>query len=112
MTIGIDIEEIGRFKLPKTHAFIRRIFTPQEASYAFARQRPEMHLCGIFCAKEAVRKAGVGSSVLMRDIVISHQKNGKPMAKVAKKGKIMSFEVCISHAGEYAVACAVRSHGR
>ena len=109
MEIGIDIEEVRRFKLPRKHAFISRIFTQKELDYAFSRRNPEMHLCGMFCAKEAIIKSGLSGNFLMSEIEILHKENGKPTAKLPKMKKNFYFKISISHAGKYAVACAVKN---
>jgi len=110
MTLGIDMEDVGRFKLPKTHAFVRKIFTEKEIIYAYSKKKSHVHLCGMFCAKEAIRKAGIGSSLLMREIEIDRDHKGKPFAKLA--GKKSRFEISISHTNTHAIACALRRNGR
>lgn len=107
MNVGIDMEPIKRFKLPRTHAFVQRIFTKKEITYAFSRPKPEIHLCGFFCAKEAVRKIKKGKTPLMNQIEILHKENGEPFAKVREMQKTISFKISISHAGKYAVSCAM-----
>ena len=107
MNIGIDIEEIVRFKLPKNHYFLKSTFTEKELKYAFARPKPQIHLCGFFCVKEAVRKTGTASKLLMKEIEVVHKKNGQPEVKINKRGNNWRFKVSISHSGMYAVGCAI-----
>ena len=106
MNVGIDMEAVERFKLPKSHAFLRGVFTDSELDYAFSRPSPEIHLCGFFCAKEAVRKIKKGKLVLMRHIEIFHKGEGRPIARLKQGRKFRLFKISISHAGGYAVSCA------
>ena len=55
MAIGVDIEDIERFK-GKSDAFLDRVFTPLELEYCNKFNHPESHLAARFCAKEAVVK--------------------------------------------------------
>ena len=107
MNIGIDMELIKRFKLPRNHAFLKSVFTKNELEYAFSRSSPQTHLCGFFCAKEAVRKVKKGKVVLMKQIEIAHKKNGEPIARLKQGRNQTSYKISISHAGEYAVSCAI-----
>jgi holo-[acyl-carrier protein] synthase len=107
MNIGIDMELIRRFRLPKKHALLKRVFTKIELDYAFSRPKPEIHLCGFFCAKEAVKKIERGRPILMKHIEIIHRKNGEPVAKVKRDSSFKLVKVSISHAGDYAISCAI-----
>lgn len=55
MVIGVDIEDIERFK-NKSEEFIQRIFTAVEIDYCQKFSKPESHYAARFCAKEAVIK--------------------------------------------------------
>jgi holo-[acyl-carrier protein] synthase len=57
--IGIDILEPDRLRraLERRPGLRARLFTDGEVAYASGRARPEQHLAGRFCAKEAVTKA-------------------------------------------------------
>ena len=105
MEIGTDIEKVARFKLAKNSPFLNTHFTKNELEYAYSHTKPEMHLCGFFCAKEAVNKT-LSKSVLLKNIEVSHEKSGRPLVKI--KGKKDSFLLSISHCEEYAVAFVVR----
>ena len=109
MKIGIDIEEIERFKLKKSDPFNRRVFTDVEIEYAYKSNNPEIHLCGFFCAKEALKKTIEQKGLEYRDIEISHQESGKPWIKF-KDGKFESeeFELSISHCKIYGIATVIR----
>ena len=56
MAVGVDIEDISRFK-DKSEEFIKRIFTDLEQEYCYKFSKPESHFAVRFCAKEAVIKA-------------------------------------------------------
>jgi holo-[acyl-carrier protein] synthase len=59
VSIGIDILEPDRLQraLERRPGLRGRLFTDGEVAYASSRARPEQHLAGRFCAKEAVTKA-------------------------------------------------------
>ncbi len=108
MDIGIDIEEIARFKLPKKSPFIKKTFFDSEISYCYNKSSPETHLCGIFCAKEAVRKSLGGKKIPFLKIEIKHEKNAPYVRIKGRKTKIEGeFKISISHSKEYAVAVAI-----
>lgn len=100
--MGIDIEEVKRFRLKRTDRFIQTTFTLSELDYAFSRAHPEQHLCGFYCAKEALMKA-LDKPVLMKKIEIAHDKRGKPSFSTHK-----GYLVSISHTAAYAVAQVMR----
>lgn len=104
MRIGLDIEKISRFELPKESAFIKKTFLNSEINYAYSKTEPARHLCGIFCAKEAVKKA-LRRPISWLDIEIRHKKDGEPFVKI--KNKISQFPLSISHCQEYSVASAI-----
>ena len=110
MDIGIDIEKIGRFKLKRDAALIKNIFTKKEIEYCYSKTKPQMHLCGVFCTKEAVKKTMQQKGISLKDIEVTHAKNGKPTVKLhGPKNSKISFLVSISHTDEYAVATAIRT---
>ena len=58
--IGIDIEDINRFKkysLKKDLDFLKTIYSENELEYCFSKKSPAKHLAVRFCAKEAFIKA-------------------------------------------------------
>ncbi len=105
MRLGVDIEKVARFSLPADDPFLTANFTEEERSYAFAKTSPPQHLCGMFCAKEAAKKT-LDTPVEMRAIRVTREESGRPLLEV--EGCADSFEVSISHAGEYAVAAVIR----
>ncbi len=56
IAIGVDIEEIVRFK-NKDATFQQRIFSPAEIEYCNSKSSPAQHFAARYCAKEAVFKA-------------------------------------------------------
>lgn len=107
--IGVDIEEITN--LPATsnyrnHDFYRSQFSNEELSYALLGPEPKMHLCGMFCAKEALKKSAPELIDLrMDEIKVEHQ-NGRPLIKTSHDSinSRFDFQVSISHSQHYAVA--------
>lgn len=106
MKVGVDIVQISRFekkfKENKKH-FEEKVFLREE----LADSRTE-HLAGIFAAKEAVVKALGMKSGQWQEIIISHQKNGKPfVSKIPAQFQDLKSDLSLSHDGDYAVAVAV-----
>ena len=111
--IGIDIEEVARFrKLNRLEdrRFFERIFTKREMDYCFLKKDPAPHLAGRFCAKEAIIKAlaSMGIHTIARNAIeIINTAKGVPKVVVLKRGKKLKIQISISHARDYALACAV-----
>lgn len=56
--IGVDIEDIARFdRFDPASGPMPFVFTPRELRAAQSVERPGEHLCIVFAAKEALRKA-------------------------------------------------------
>ncbi|NEP00043.1 MAG: 4'-phosphopantetheinyl transferase superfamily protein [Symploca sp. SIO2E9] len=107
--VGVDIEEIVNLPATsnyRTHDFYRSQFSNEELSSALLRPQPMMHLCGMFCAKEALKKSAPELIDLrMDEIKIEHQ-NGRPLIKTSHDSinSRFDFQVSISHSQHYAVA--------
>jgi len=105
---GIDLvslREFGRSLESGGETMLRRLFHPSEASGASIEK-----LAGIFAAKEATFKALDMPLGNWHVVEIRHDPEGKPriiFAPEFDRSLITSLDVSISHAGEYAVACAV-----
>jgi phosphopantetheine--protein transferase-like protein len=114
LDIGIDSEEINRFeKLKRYDSFVLNNFTKQEIDYCFSRSVPKVHLAGIFCSKEAVRKTIDDRNISFKDIEITHSKKGKPKINIGnyQKGKIKqkgNFLLSITHTKKNAIAFVLR----
>lgn len=105
---GIDIVDIARFApyaKNNAHVFLKKAFTNEEIAYAFSRSLPEVHLAGMFAAKEAVSKAMGTEKFPFAEIEIRHEKTGKPIAY--HKGKKLAVSVSIAHTDTIATAVAV-----
>lgn len=109
ISIGVDIEEINN--LPdtsnyRTHEFYQTLFSPEEISYALLQNEPKLHFCGMFCAKEALKKAAPELiNLRMDEIKVTHQQ-GRPLITTSDLAinSTFNFQVSISHASNYAVA--------
>lgn len=111
--IGIDIEEVARFrKLDRlrNRRFFERIFTAGEMKYCFSKKDPAPYLAARFCAKEAVIKALAGLEIHKmpyRDIEVLNTAKGAPKVRIHSKRKMATVAVSLSHTAEYAIAFAI-----
>ncbi len=107
-SVGIDIVDVARFALfveDREHAFLKKVFTPEEVAYAFSHANPAVRLAGMFAAKEAVSKALGVAEFPFAHIEIRHQEDGKPVAYTL--GKKLSVAVSIAHTDTLATAVAM-----
>lgn len=100
MPIGVDIEDIERFK-SRPKKFLDRIFTDGEQVYCDKKPNPESHYAVRFCAKESVFKAlsqlGI-KQFSLKEIEIFHDFKGCPQVRVNNEAcKNLTFEVSLSH---------------
>lgn len=108
-SVGTDIVRIERIKSFIEKGGMDRIFTTPEKEHCEKSANLYETAAGIFAAKEAFSKAvGTGiSSILLKDVELNYD-NGRPFFNVRnEKWKELSFNVSISHDGEYAVAFVV-----
>ncbi len=107
MAVGVDIEDIERFK-DKSQEFIERVFTPVEIEYCMKYSKPESHFAVRFCAKEAVIKALTAleiTAVNLSEIEVYHNENRCPQIRILRKlEKDITFELSLSHDRTKAVA--------
>ncbi len=107
LAIGVDIEDISRFKNKKPE-FLERIFTKQELDYCFKNKYPERHLAARFCAKEAVIKALSGlyqKTLPLKQIEILKNKNSAPYVNIQiEELQKYKIHLSISHEKEKAIA--------
>lgn len=107
MAIGVDIEDISRFK-DKSAEFLERVFTNVELEYCMKYSKPESHLAARFCAKEAVIKALTAldiKSVSFNEIEVFHNENMCPQIRILKKlEKNICFQLSLSHDRTKAIA--------
>lgn len=107
MSIGVDIEDIKRFK-GKSKKFLERIYTKNELEYCLSKSCPESHLAVRFCAKEALIKAlsplGVKISEYKK-IEVYHDINQFPQIRlIDENSQNLNFEVSLSHDKTKAIA--------
>lgn len=107
--IGVDIEDISRFK-DKEQAFYERIFTKLELDYCFSKKNPAPHLAARFCAKEAVFKAlssaGI-NNIVITQIEIYNDKNLCPRVRFLNSDLRCKVDLSLSHEKEKAIAFAM-----
>jgi holo-[acyl-carrier protein] synthase len=107
--IGIDIEEVEHLPVTsnyRVHDFYQSLFTNEEISYAMLKSETRLHLCGIFCAKEALKKSAPELIQLrMEEIQVYHQQE-RPFIKTVHDSinSMFNFQLSISHSNHYAVA--------
>ena len=116
--VGADIVKISRIKKSlKKEAFVKRLFNKEEILKCSKIKNSANCFAKRFAAKEAFSKAlgtGISKGINFNEIVVSNQKNGKPIIKlvngtkkkVDKKLNKRKFSISISLADEddYAVA--------
>ena len=102
--VGVDIEAVA--SLPETNdfrtePFYAENFTPAEIAHCIGQADPRASLCGLWAAKEAVRKASapVGWQPTLGDIEIGHDADGRPTHP--------GVQLSISHSAGFAVAMCV-----
>lgn len=111
--LGVDIEEVGN--LPRaanfrTHEFYSSQFNDKELSYAMLMPDPYIHLCGMFCAKESLKKSAPDLIYLpMNEIIVSHNSAKRPSIGTIHNDINIKyqFKVSISHTEKYAVATVI-----
>ena len=111
--IGIDIENVERFKDLSSH-LIERVYTKLEIEYCTLHAKPHIHFAGMWCAKEAVVKALCDLNLVVSEIEILHHSNGAPYINVTPKLKgyfidrnIKDIHISISHTDTTATAIAM-----
>lgn len=109
--MGMDMQDIH--SLPeatdmRSHEFYVSHFSPEELSTASLRPDPRAHLCGIFCAKEAVKKSHPELlNLRMNEITVSHDETGRPILRVneaAISTGRFKFILSITHTDQIAAA--------
>jgi holo-[acyl-carrier protein] synthase len=118
--IGIDIVENARIAdAIQRHGnrFIDKIYQPAEADYCRSMSNPAPHFAARFAAKEAISKAfgtGFAGQFSWRDLEVRRKASGEPFivlhggaADLAKRLRVTTVLISLSHSQEYAVANAV-----
>ena len=96
--VGCDIVEIKRFSKLDSKT-LDKIFHQTELQNMKAET-----LAGIFAAKESCKK--VFNELNWHDIEVIKKRNGKPEL-VLNNDKVASYDVSISHDGDYAMAAVI-----
>ena len=108
--IGIDLEEIKNMpdiSKVRSDLFYQETFTDLELTSALLKPNPLASLCGIFCAKEALRKCHDDFiSIPFKQLEIDHQVNGKPVLRILGLDHLSHrpIKVSITHTDAYASA--------
>lgn len=108
-SIGVDLENVSRLRkhgLNEDH-FWRNILTRKEIRLLKKYRDPFPHAAGIFCAKEAIRKAlsPLGIKISFLGLEIKDHPEGYPEARITK-GKNIKCKISISHTNDLAMAVA------
>ena len=111
--IGIDILENERIKerLAKPE-FMKMFMTDYEQKYVSTYTDITQRVTGIFCVKEAIKKAfGCPEKMGFKDMEIRHYENGKPFVIFDKSLEIIVgskvVEISISHSNTVTVAVCI-----
>lgn len=104
--VGVDIESVAA--LPEAvdyweTDFYREMFTANGIAYALMQSEPRATFAGMWCAKEAARKAVPAiAEVDWKSIEVVHDETGRPSIRWGSGAT--GGALSISHALEYAVA--------
>jgi len=107
---GIDLAEVSRFSpmaKDRKHAFLKKVFSPEEIAYCFSRSNTAQHLAGMFAAKEAASKALGVEKYPFAEIEVRHTESGAPQAWSRKTGRKLKVSISITHTSSIAAAVAV-----
>jgi holo-[acyl-carrier protein] synthase len=113
--IGIDLAEVERYRFDERSLawFARKIYTPEEMTYAQRKRHWPERLAGFFAAKEAARKA-FGHAIPWRLVGVSHERSGKPIirlyegaeALIERRG-VKAIHLTITHSATTAAAVVI-----
>lgn len=114
--VGVDLCAIPRMEaLLGSDRFLSRSFTPEEIAYIRSRGlMAGASMAGLWAAKEAAVKAlGIGISLPLTEIEITHTPSGQPVYVLHGKALSLcqggSMHLSISHEGEMVAAFCVWS---
>lgn len=110
--IGVDIEDIARFKkysLEYDIDFLKSIYSERELQYCYSNKLPAKHLAARFCAKEAFYKAisELNTEFKFNEIEVLNKANGKPYLKLPKAFKQFKTYISLSHDKTKAIATVI-----
>jgi holo-[acyl-carrier protein] synthase len=117
--VGTDLVHVPRLEqaLARHAGFAKRVFTPSEIAYCEQHRAPGPRYAARFAAKEAVLKAlgtGLARGMRWQDVEIVPGPARQPLvvlhgavAEAARRQGVRAVQISLSHAGDYALACAV-----
>jgi holo-[acyl-carrier protein] synthase len=117
--VGADLVHVPRLEqaLARHPGFATRVYTPAEIAYCEQHRAPGPRYAARFAAKEAVLKAlgtGLARGMRWQDVEILAGPARRPVvalhgavADTARRLGVREVQVSLSHADEYAFACAV-----
>ncbi|MDD3419456.1 MAG: holo-ACP synthase [Candidatus Gastranaerophilales bacterium] len=103
LAIGVDTEEIDRFKSysDRNDPFVKKVFTEKEADYCYSKKIFYQHLAARFCAKEALIKAVsslLGKQYFYLDFEILNYDSGEPYVVFCNEElKQLKVKISLSH---------------
>lgn len=110
--VGVDIEDLSMFPVAADYQedpFYKSNFSQAEIAASLTRPNPSDHLAGIFCAKEALKKADPAFlNLRMDEIVVTHT-DGRPQIQTIHAGLNagVRLKVSISHTTNVAMATVI-----
>jgi len=113
--LGIDLAEVDRYRFDEAarERFARKVYTPEEWSYAMRKRHWPERLAGFYAAKEATRKA-FGHAIPWRLVGVTHERSGKPTIVLVGKAErliaargVKSIHLTITHTATMAAAVVV-----
>ncbi len=116
--LGMDMQDIS--VMPevddfRVDVFYSSHFSPAEIATASLRPSPRAHLCGLFCAKEALKKSHPDLlNLRMDEIAVVHDTTGRPLIVLADQVALpqdFRFLVSITHTAQMAAATCVTMWG-
>jgi holo-[acyl-carrier protein] synthase len=117
--VGTDLVHVPRLEqaIARHPGFVARVYTPTEIAYCALHREPGPRYAARFAAKEAVLKAlgtGLARGMRWKDVEIVAGAARQPrgvlhglVAETARRQGVRTVLISLSHAGEYALACAV-----
>ncbi|MBH9576427.1 4'-phosphopantetheinyl transferase superfamily protein [Inhella proteolytica] len=113
--LGMDVQSLD--SLPETddlraHPVYAGLFTAAEIAGALLKPEPRRHLCGLFCAKEAAKKA---HPLLLNlhplELEIRHDPAGRPLLRLGDASpaaaRALRSLVAITHGKDFSAATVV-----
>lgn len=113
--LGMDVQSLD--SLPETddlraHPIYAGLFTAAEIAGALLKPEPRRHLCGLFCAKEAAKKA---HPLLLNlhplELEIRHDPAGRPLLQLGEgapaAARALRSLVAITHGKDFSAATCV-----